>query len=151
MPLGRLHKRILCKWLLYDGEETQKSWKPMLNTIFALRGSSECSVQPIAKQVLRHNFFVPSAKRHCRTDLLTPEPSIEISNLFLPKKTAIHSGMAILSTENYKIHRFIKMFRAMESIALCHLTNYAAGLRFLYPDFICHQTQQKEKPKEIIM
>ena len=44
--------------------------------------------------------------------------------------TAIHSGMAILSTENYKIHRFIKMFRAMEPIALCHLPNYAAGLRF---------------------
>ncbi len=73
VPLGRLHKRILCKWLLYDGEETQKSWKPMLNTIFALRGSSECSVQPIAKQVLRHHFFVQSAKRHCREDLLTPE------------------------------------------------------------------------------
>ena len=68
MPLGRLHKRILCKWLLYDGEETQKSWKPMLNTIFALRGSSECSVQSNA-----HKFFVPSAKRHCREDLLTPE------------------------------------------------------------------------------
>ena len=68
MPLGRLHKRILCKWLLYDGEETQKSWKPMLNTIFALRGSSECSVQSNA-----HKFFVQSAKRHCREDLLTPE------------------------------------------------------------------------------
>ena len=37
MPLGRWHKRILCKWLLYDGEETLKSWNPMLNTIFALR------------------------------------------------------------------------------------------------------------------
>ena len=68
MPLGRLHKRILCKWLLYDGEETLKSWKPMLNTIFALRGSSECSVQQNA-----HRFFVPYAKQHCRADLLTPE------------------------------------------------------------------------------
>ncbi len=68
VPLGRWLKRILCKWLLYDGEETQKSWKPMLNTIFALRGSSECSVQPNA-----HKFFVQSAKRHCREDLLTLE------------------------------------------------------------------------------
>ncbi len=68
VPLGRWHKRILCKWLLYDGEETLKSWKPMLNTIFALRGSSECSVQPNA-----HHFFVPSAKRHCREGLLTLE------------------------------------------------------------------------------
>ena len=50
--LGRWRKKILCKWLLYDGEETLKSWKPMLNTIFALRGSSECSVQPNA-----HNIF----------------------------------------------------------------------------------------------
>jgi ribosomal 50S subunit-recycling heat shock protein len=40
----------------------------MLNTIFALRGSSECSVQWNA-----HISFVQSAKRHCRTALLTPE------------------------------------------------------------------------------
>jgi len=64
----QMAQKILCKWLLYDEEETQKSWKPMLNTIFALRGSSECSVQPNA-----HKFFVPSAKRHCRADLLTPQ------------------------------------------------------------------------------
>ena len=30
-------------------------------------------LRTIAKQVLRHKFFVPSAKRHCREDLLTPE------------------------------------------------------------------------------
>ena len=67
--LGRWHKRILCKWLLYDGEETQKSWKPMLNTIFALRGSHRNA--PYNKT--RTIFFVPSAKRHCQEDLLTPE------------------------------------------------------------------------------
>ena len=27
--------------ILCNGDETQKSWKPLLNTIFALRGSSE--------------------------------------------------------------------------------------------------------------
>ena len=31
-----LHASILC-----NGDETQKSWKPLLNTIFALSGSSE--------------------------------------------------------------------------------------------------------------
>ena len=30
-------------------------------------------LRTIAKQVLRHNFFVPYAKRHCREDLLTTE------------------------------------------------------------------------------
>jgi hypothetical protein len=30
-------------------------------------------LRTIAKQVLRHKFFVPYAKRHCREDLLTPE------------------------------------------------------------------------------
>jgi len=28
-----------------DGDETQKSWKPLLNTIFALSGSSEWFAQ----------------------------------------------------------------------------------------------------------
>ena len=36
-PSGRWHKRILCKRLLHDGEETLKSWKPLLNTIFVQR------------------------------------------------------------------------------------------------------------------
>ena len=35
-----LHASILC-----NGDETQKSWKPLLNTIFALSGSSEWFVQ----------------------------------------------------------------------------------------------------------
>jgi len=30
-------------------------------------------LRTIAKQVLRHKFFVPFAKRRCRADLLTPE------------------------------------------------------------------------------
>ena len=30
-------------------------------------------LRTIAKQVLRHKFFVQYAKRHCREDLLTPE------------------------------------------------------------------------------
>ena len=30
---------------LCNGDETQKSWKPLLNTIFALRGSSEWFAQ----------------------------------------------------------------------------------------------------------
>ncbi len=34
-------------------------------------------LRTIAKQVLRHKFFVPSAKRHCREDLLTPESYME--------------------------------------------------------------------------
>ena len=35
-----LHASILC-----NGDETQKSWKPLLNTIFALGGSSEWFAQ----------------------------------------------------------------------------------------------------------
>jgi len=35
-----LHASILC-----NGDETQKSWKPLLNTIFALSGSSEWFAQ----------------------------------------------------------------------------------------------------------
>ncbi len=58
----------LCKRLLHDGEETLKSWKPLLNTIFAFRGSSECPVQQSA-----HKPFVPSAGWGRRMGLLTPE------------------------------------------------------------------------------
>ena len=36
-------------------------------------------LRTIAKQVLRHKFFVPYAKRHCREDLLTPE-SYKVKN-----------------------------------------------------------------------
>ena len=43
-----------------------------------------------AKQVLRHKFFVPSAKRHCRIDLLTPQ------SYMVNKKSAHKSGLAIL-------------------------------------------------------
>ena len=43
-----------------------------------------------AKQVLRHKFFVLSAKRHCRIDLLTPE------SYMVNKKPAHKSGLAIL-------------------------------------------------------
>ena len=35
-----LHASILC-----NGDETQKSWKPLLNTIFVLSGSSEWFAQ----------------------------------------------------------------------------------------------------------
>lgn len=37
---GSVQLSILC-----NGDETQKSWKPLLNTIFALRGSSEWFAQ----------------------------------------------------------------------------------------------------------
>ena len=40
----------------------------MLNTIFALKGSSECSVQWNNKTSFAHKFFVPSGKRHSRTE-----------------------------------------------------------------------------------
>ena len=49
---SRLHKRNLCKRLLHDGAKTQKSWKPLLNTIFVLGGLAEWSVQRSA-----HEFF----------------------------------------------------------------------------------------------
>ena len=35
----------------HDGNETQKSWKPLLNTIFVLRGSLECSVRRSDEQM----------------------------------------------------------------------------------------------------
>ena len=49
---GKLHKNRLGKRLLHHGNETQKSWNPLLNTIFALRDSLECPVQWSA-----HNSF----------------------------------------------------------------------------------------------
>ena len=36
--------------ILCNGDETQKSWKPLLNTIFVLRGSSEWFAQLNLKQ-----------------------------------------------------------------------------------------------------
>ena len=36
----------------HDGDETQKSWKPLLNTIFVFRGSAEYSVRRRAEQIL---------------------------------------------------------------------------------------------------
>ena len=38
-------KEVRFKALLCDGDETHKSWKPLLNTIYVPRGSSECSAQ----------------------------------------------------------------------------------------------------------
>ena len=42
---GRFYKRKSCNSLLCNGDETQKSWKPLLNMISALRGSSEWFAQ----------------------------------------------------------------------------------------------------------
>ena len=42
-----LHASILC-----NGDETQKSWKPLLNTIFALSGSSEWFAQRKRRAIL---------------------------------------------------------------------------------------------------
>ena len=57
VALGRWYKKILSKCLLYDGEETQKSWKPILNTIFVLRGLSKCSIQWNSKTSFAAQFF----------------------------------------------------------------------------------------------
>ena len=47
MLLVKLRKRCLCKRLLRYENETQKSWKPLLNTIFDLRGSFSCLAQGV--------------------------------------------------------------------------------------------------------
>ena len=47
-----LHASILC-----NGDETQKSWKPLLNTIFALSGSSEW----FAQRNLEYLFFLAAS------------------------------------------------------------------------------------------
>ena len=51
----QLAQKNLCKRLMHDGAETQKSWKPLLNTIFVLRGLAEWFVQWSA-----HEFFCAS-------------------------------------------------------------------------------------------
>ena len=46
IPLNRrISKYIYSGSLRGNGDETQESWKPLLNTILALRGSSECFAQ----------------------------------------------------------------------------------------------------------
>ena len=48
----QIAQKNLGKRLLHDGAETQKSWKPLLNTIFALGGLAEWFVQRST-----HEFF----------------------------------------------------------------------------------------------
>ena len=46
---GNLYLRIAAKkyekFPSVHGDETQESWKPLLNTIYVFRGSSECFAQ----------------------------------------------------------------------------------------------------------
>ena len=66
--IGKLHKRNMESFSLCNGDKTHESWKPLLNTIHAFRGLSECL----------HNetcniSFVQSASINLNADLLTPE------------------------------------------------------------------------------
>ena len=66
--IGKLHKRNIESFFLCNGDKTHESWKPLLNTIHAFRGLSECL----------HNetcniSFVQSASINLNADLLTPE------------------------------------------------------------------------------
>ncbi len=54
---GQRTKRNGINSILCNGDETQKSWKPLLNTIFALRGSSEWFAQ-LATLIYSTCFFV---------------------------------------------------------------------------------------------
>ena len=49
-----------------------------------------------AKQVLRHNFFVQSAKQHCREDLLTPE------SYMVKKLSGKIAGQLLLCVTSYR-------------------------------------------------
>ena len=40
--IGKLHKRNMESFSLCNGDKTHESWKPLLNTIHAFRGLSEC-------------------------------------------------------------------------------------------------------------
>lgn len=71
--------KSLGKRLSHHGNETQKSWKPLLNTIFALRGSLECPVRRSA-----HKFFVSFDINHLKSGFL------KIEKTFLYKKD-LHS------------------------------------------------------------
>ena len=64
----RFHKRNMESFSLCNGDKTHESWKPLLNTLFAFRGSSEC----FAQWNLQY-FFVQSDIINLNADLLTPE------------------------------------------------------------------------------
>ncbi len=40
--IGKLHKRNMESFSLCNGDKTHEAWKPLLNTIHAFRGLSEC-------------------------------------------------------------------------------------------------------------
>ena len=66
--IGKLHKRNMESFSLCNADKTHEAWKPLLNTIHAFRGLSECL----------HNetcniSFVQSASINLNGDLLTPE------------------------------------------------------------------------------
>ena len=72
--ISKLHKRNMESFSLCNGDKTHESWKPLLNTIHAFRGLSECL----------HNetcniSFVQSASINLNADLLTPESKKESS------------------------------------------------------------------------
>ena len=73
MALGRWHKRILCAFHCTEHSDEPlktKSCSALASTIFESplhRTKVTCTI-----------FFVPSAKRRCRTDLLTPEAQREL-------------------------------------------------------------------------
>ena len=43
--IGKWHKRNMESFSLCNGDKTHEAWKPLLNTIHAFRGLSECFAQ----------------------------------------------------------------------------------------------------------
>ena len=43
--IGKLHKRNMESFSLCNGDKTHEAWKPLLNTLHAFRGLTECFAQ----------------------------------------------------------------------------------------------------------
>ncbi len=100
--IGKLHKRNMESFSLRNGDKTHESWKPLLNTIHAFRGLSECL----------HNetcniSFVQSASINLNADLLTPESYSKKTIGSIGSPSFFNSKYRLLpSTEKYLVGSF---------------------------------------------
>ena len=117
--ISKLHKRNMESFSLCNADKTHEAWKPLLNTIHAFRGLSECL----------HNetcniSFVQSASINLNADLLTPESYYKKTRR--PKssrKNLILRGIPLYqkNPELFLLFDFLKKF---PRIFLCHALHF---------------------------